>query len=59
MNHVKIKCRAEVFGASPDYFDKHIKDKKLKIVKSYNSMLRVEDENGEVWSVFNGYFVVV
>ncbi|WP_114752329.1 hypothetical protein [Pleomorphovibrio marinus] len=51
---VKIGFRAENLPCTNKYFDKHIWNKPLKVIKEYNSMIRVVDETGEEWSIFNG-----
>lgn len=55
---LKPKINHDTFGCDKKYFDRYIRDKPLKIVKRYNTMLRVKDARNEEWSVFKDQYVV-
>ena len=49
ITHNQVPC-------DPEYFYQHLKNRKLEVVKEYNSMVRVVDENGEEWNIFVNQF---
>lgn len=54
------KMTSDTFGCEADYFRKYIKGKSLKIVFSNSkSLIRVQDENQEEWTLFSGQYALV
>lgn len=55
---VRVTVTPERFGCSDQHFKTYIKDKPLKVVKEYSSMITVIDDSGENWNIFNGNYIV-
>ncbi len=50
---------ADTFGCDKIYFDRFIKKEKLIVIFESESLVLVNDSNGEQWTVFNSDFFVV
>ena len=56
---LKYKIIAAQIPCHERHFKKHIKGKKLEVIREYNSMVRVRDASGEEWILFRDQFNVV
>lgn len=54
---IKQGITPEQFGAEPEYFNKYIKSKTLKVVyESKSGYILVKDQSGEEWGLFSAQY---
>lgn len=57
---IKPGITADQFGCDQEYFEKHIKSKKLTVIyETQSGYIRATDQNGEEWGLFSATYKVV
>ncbi len=49
--HITTHLNFQTFGANKDYFNNHIRDKKLIVIFTNVRLITVEDEVGDHWNI--------